>query len=176
MAFLLIVLCIVIGCERVLKLTAVWAHPYQAHFPTLPEVAHKLVLLADISKDWPYAFVWLNDAVAHAPLSDEEHVSIMMDGMPSSDACSWLHKLQVCKLLQHREKVVCLEGLNGDLEALQFTVPELPLWDAATPSKPFRETQFLEVDLAHGQPEGMTTAIQAPITTPVPTHSLADST
>ena len=63
----------------------------------------------------------------------------MMDGIPSVDAHSWLHQLQICKLLQCREKLVCLEGLNEDLEALQFTFPELPLWDAATPSKPFQE-------------------------------------
>ena len=51
----------------------------------------------------------------------------------------WLHQLQVCKLLQHREKVVCPEGLNGDLEALQFTFPKLHLWDAAAPGEPFQE-------------------------------------
>ena len=50
-----------------------------------------------------------------------------------------------------------------------------PLWDAATPSKPFREPQFLEVDLGHVQPEGATTTIQASISTPALTHSLADT-
>ena len=175
MAFLLIVCSIAIRCERAFGLTVVWAHPHQACFPTLPEATCKLVLLADVREDWLYSFVWLNDAVAHAPLSDEGHISAMMDGMPGTDAHGWLHQLQVCKLLQWREEVVCPEGLNGDLKALQFSFPELPLWDAAAPSKPFREPWFLEMDLTHVQPEGMTTAIQAPTTTLVPTHSPADA-
>ena len=99
----------------------------------------------------------------------------MTDGTPSVNAHGWLHQLQVCKLLQHGEKVVCLEGLNRDLDALQFTFPELPLWDATAPSEPFREPQFLEVDLGHVQHEGTTTTIQVPITTLVPTHSLVDT-
>ena len=54
----------------------------------------------------------------------------------SADAHGWLHQLQVCKLLQHRDKVVCPKGLNSELEALQFTFPELPLWDVAAPGNP----------------------------------------
>ena len=81
----------------------------------------------------------LNDAMNHAPLSDEGHISAITDSMPTADAHSWLHQLQVLKLLQHWEKVVCLEGLNGDLDTLQLTFPELPLWDAATPSDPLRQ-------------------------------------
>ena len=99
----------------------------------------------------------------------------MKDSVPNANAYGQLHQLQVCMLLQHREKVVCPEGLNRDLEALQFTFPELPLWDATTPSKPFREPQFLEVYLGHVQPEGMATVIQGPITIPALTHSLADT-
>ena len=59
----------------------------------------------------------------------------------------WLHQLQVCKLLQHEGRVVCPEGLNCELEALQFTLLELPLWDMATPREPFQEPQLLEVGL-----------------------------
>ena len=175
MAYLLIAPSIAIGCERLFGLTMVWAHPHQAHFPTLPEVDCKLVLLADISEDWPYAFMWLNDTVARVPLSDVGHISAMTDGMPSTDTHGQLHQLQVCKLLQHGEKVVCLQGLNGDLEALQFSFTELPLWDMAAPGKPFQEPWFLEVDLGQVQPEGVMTAIQDPTTTPVPTHSLANT-
>ena len=67
-AFLLIVLSLTIGYKRIFGLTAVWAHLHQDHFPTLEEVAHKLMLLADDSTDWPYAFIWLNDAISHVPL------------------------------------------------------------------------------------------------------------
>ena len=86
MAFLLVVPGITIECERVFGITTVWAHPTQAHFETLEEVAHTLVLLADIGMDWPYAFMWLNDAISHAPLMNKGHISTMMDGVPSMDA------------------------------------------------------------------------------------------
>ena len=175
MAFLLKAPSIAIGYERVFGLSLVWAHLHLACFPTLPEVAHKLVLLADINKDWPYAFIQLNDDVAHVPLSHEGHISAMMDAMPSANAHSQLHQYQVCKLLQQREKVVCPEGLNGDMEALQFTFPELPLWDTTAPSKPFGKPWFLEVDFGHVQPQGVTITIQAPITTLALTHSHADT-
>ena len=51
MAFHLIVLSLIIGCERVFDLTAVWVHPCQAHFQNLEETACKLMLLADNSTD-----------------------------------------------------------------------------------------------------------------------------
>ena len=35
--------------------------------------------------------------------------------------------------------VVCPEGLNGELEALQFIFQELPLWDAAATGEPAHE-------------------------------------
>ena len=108
MAFLLVVPSITIRCETVFGLTVVWVHPHQAHFPTLLEVAHKHVLLVDISKDWPYAFVQLNDTMSYAPLLKEGYINAMMDGTSSVDAHSWLHQLHIHKLLQHGEKVVCL--------------------------------------------------------------------
>ena len=93
MVFFLIVLSLTAGCERVFGLTAVWAHPYQAHFQILEEVAHKLVLLVDDSMDWPYTFIWLNDAVSNVPLSNEGPISAMRDGAPSMDDNGWLHQL-----------------------------------------------------------------------------------
>ena len=175
MAFLLVVPSITIRCERVFGLTAVWAHPLQACFKVLEEVAHRLVLLGDVGADWPYTFMQLNDAISHVPLMNKGHISTMMYGVPSMDTHGQLHQLQVCKLLQYKGKLVCPEDLNRDLGALQFTFPELPHWDVATPSEPFQEPQLLEVDLCSAQPEGMTTAIQAPTTTPVLTYSLADT-
>ena len=91
------------------------------------------------------------------------------------DACGWLHQLKICKLLQHKDRVVCPEGLNDELEALQFTFEELPLWDAATPCKPIHEPQLIEVDLGSVQPENVTTVLQTPTTTPVLPPSLANT-
>ena len=85
MAFPLVVPNIIIWCKRVFGLTTVWAHPHQAHFQTLEEVACKLLLLADVSVDWPYAFVQLNNTISHALLLNEGHVSTMREGMCSTD-------------------------------------------------------------------------------------------
>ena len=88
------------------------------------------------SVDWVYTFVWLNEALSHAPLSSDGHISAMTDGTPCVDAHGQLHQLQICKLLQQKDIVVWPEGLNGELEALQFNFEVLPLWDAAAPSEP----------------------------------------
>ena len=134
--FLLIVPTITKGYKRVFGLVVVWAHPHQSHYHSLEEVVLKLVLLVDESADWGYTFVWLNEALSHVPLSSKGHISIMMDGVPCVDAHGWLHQLQIYKLLQHNNMVVCPESLNGELEALQVAFPELPLWNAAAPNKP----------------------------------------
>ena len=103
------------------------------------------------------------------------HISALTDGVPRMDTCSQLHQLQIWKLLQHEGKIVCPEGLNGELESLQLTFPELPIWDTATPSEHFLELQLLEVDLHSAQPEGMTTTTQLSTTTLVQTYSLTDT-
>ena len=92
-------------------------------------------------------FVQLNEALSHVPLSSEGYISVMMDGAPCVDACGWLHQLLICKLLQHNNMVVCSEGLNSELEALHFTLLEMPLWNDAAPRKPACKPQLIEVDL-----------------------------
>ena len=161
MAFLLIAPSITTGYKRVL---ALWQY---GHIPTKPlEVAVcKLALLVDESADQVYTFVWLNEGLSHVPLSSEVHMSAMTDGTPSTDAHGQLHQLQICKLLQHKDMVVCLEGLNGELEALLFTFQELPLWDATSPGEPTCKPQLIEGDLSSVQPESRTTAIQTCTTT-----------
>ena len=90
----------------------------------------------------------------------------MTDGASSTDAHSQLHRLQVCKLLQYKDLVVCPEGLNSQIKASQFTFKELPLWDAAA-GKPACEPQLMVVDLGSMQPDGITPTIQTPHATPV---------
>ena len=175
MVFLLVVSSITLECEWVFGLMVVWAHPHQAHFETLEDAAHKLVLLPDVSADWPYTFEWLNNTISYEPLTNKGHISTMTDSVPSMDAHGWLHQLQIWKLLQHKGKVLCPEGLNREVEALQFTFPELPLWDVTMPSKPFWEPLFLEVDLCSTQPEGVTPTTEAPTTILVLTYSLTDT-
>ena len=134
-----------------------WAHPWQAHLHTLEEAFHKLLLLVDNGPDWPYTFLQMNNTMSHAPLSSEEHIGLMIDGMPSTNACSWLHQLQVWKLLQHGGQVV-FAGLNGELKAVQLTFQELPPLNATTVDEPTRDLPVIEVDLIHDQPDSMTTA------------------
>ena len=133
------------------------------------------MLLDDRSVDWACAFIWLNEALSHAPLSSEGHISTMTDSVPSREACSYLQQLQVCKLLQHKDMVLYPEGLNSELEASQFTLHELSLWDATTPSKTTHEPQLIEVDLGSVQSESITTIIQAPNTPLVLPPSLVDT-
>ena len=166
MVFLLIVSIITTGYERAFCLVTVWAHPCQAHYHTRGG-GHKHVLLVDESVDWAYVFVWLNDALSHVTLLNEGHVSTKMDGATRTDPHGWLHQLQICKLLQHKDMMVCPEGLIGELEALQCTFWELPLWDAAAPSKPAHKPQLIELDLGSMQPESVTTVIQTLTTTVV---------
>ena len=134
MAFHLIMPSIAVGYERSLAWWQCGCIPTRPT-TTLEEVACKLAQLVDESMDWFYTFVWLNKTLSHVSPLSEGHVSAMMDGTPSADAQGRLHLLQICKLLQHKDMVVCPEGLNGKFEALQFTFQELPLWNPTAPSK-----------------------------------------
>ena len=71
--------------------------------------------------------------------------------------------------------VVCPEGLNGELEALQFTFQELPLWNAAAMDEPTWDPLLIELDLGSVQPNSVKTTIQIPTTTPVLSPSPATS-
>ena len=113
MVFLLIALDKTIKGERVFDLVAVWTYPHQACHHSLGEAVHKLTMLIDIGTDWVYAFAQLNGDTLHTPLSSEGHMSAMIDGMPSMSACGCLSQLEVCKLLQCGDQVVCPGGLNG---------------------------------------------------------------
>ena len=173
MAFMLIVPSTDTGCELVFSLTAMWTHPHQACLYTLGEAACKLLLLADDGPDWPYTFVWMNNTMFHVPLSSEGCISTMTDSVPSTNACSQLHQLQIQKLLQHGGWAVCPEGPNGEHKALQFTFQELPLWNAAAMDEPTQDPPQIELDLSSVQPNSMTTSIQAPTNTLMLPPSLA---
>ena len=80
---------------------------------------------------------------------------------------SQLHQLQVHKLLQCRDLVVCPEGLNCQMEASHFTFKELPLWNTAAPTEPAFEPQLMVVDLGGMHSEGITATIQTPLSMPV---------
>ena len=83
----------------------------------------------------------------HMSLSDNGHISAMMDSKCSVNTCGQLHQLQVWKLLQHSDSVVFPEGLNEEPEALQFSFWELPLWNATSTDGPAQDPLMIEVVL-----------------------------
>ena len=153
MAFILIAPSLAIGCELVFGLTAMLMHPHHVHLPTLVEVAQKLILLANKGTNWPYAYARMNYAMAHATLSSEGPIGIMTCGLPSRNACSCLHQLQVWWLLQYRGQVVCPEWLNGSIKPLLFDFKELLLWIMADTDESTQDPPMIEVDLSNAVPE-----------------------
>ena len=132
----------------------------KACYSALVEAAHKLMQLVDRSADWVYTFIQLIEALSHTPLSSKDHVSAMMDGTPTADAHSQVQQLQVHKLSQHKDLVVCPDGLNSGVEVSQFTFQELYLRDTANPGEPTYEPQLMEVGLGGIQSQSVTTTIQ----------------
>ena len=88
-------------------LVAAWTHLHQVCHHSLGEVACKLALLINIGIDWAYAFAQLNEGTLHTPLSSEGHISAVINGMQSMNACGCLSQLEVHKLLQCGYQVVC---------------------------------------------------------------------
>ena len=84
----------------VFGLAMVWVHPYQAHIPTLDEVARKLTLLTISHENWAYAFVRFSKDTQHVPLLKEGHLSAMIEGTSCRNACGHLCQLEVHLLLQ----------------------------------------------------------------------------
>ena len=80
-------------------LTMVWVDPYQACLFSVDEVVKKLTLLVNSEYNWAYAFVQLNEDAQHVPLPKEGHLSTMINGVPSRNACGHLCQLEVCQLL-----------------------------------------------------------------------------
>ena len=92
MAFLMIVPSINAGGEELFSLAVVWVHPCQGCLTTLVEAAQKLMMLADDIPDWLYAFICMSDTVTCSP-SNNGHISTMMDGMCTLNACGRLQQL-----------------------------------------------------------------------------------
>ena len=87
MAYLFIALGKTVEGKMVFWLVMVWAHPHQACLSSLDEAVRKLALLINIGDNWVYTFVQLNEGTLHVPLSNEGHISTMINGTQSSNAC-----------------------------------------------------------------------------------------
>ena len=124
MAYLLIALVQTVKEERLFRQVAMWVHPCPALLSSLEEAAKKLTLFINIGDDWSYAFVHLCEDSQHVPLSDTEHISIIVDSAPSRSTCRCLNCLEICKLLQYGREVVYPEGLNGSFELIWIPLPK----------------------------------------------------
>ena len=148
MAFLLIVPGKTIKGEMEFGLAMVWVHPHQPCLSSLDEVARKFTLLINLSDNWAYTFVWLSEDAQHVPLSNEGHLSAMVDGVPCRSACGHLCQLEVCRLIQCGDQVVYPKGLNGGLELLWTSLSGSLIWGMDVLGKPAHEPSFLLVDLS----------------------------
>ena len=143
LAFLLISPKRSIKGEMVFGLAVIWAHPCQAHVSSLDEVAKRLALLTSSGRNWAYTFVQFNKDTQHAPPKGG-HLSAMIEGEPSRNACRCLHQLEVCQLLQLEDQVVYLEGLNGGMEPVVTHLPKSLVHGMSMLYEPI----FLQVDLS----------------------------
>ena len=172
MAYLLIVLGKTINGEMAFRLAMVWAHPHQATLSSLDEVARKLTLLINIGDIWAYTFMQLNEGTLYVPLSNEGHIKTMIDGVPSSKTCGYLCQLEVCKLLQCGDQVVCPEHLNRGLEPLLLPFPKPPVRDMDTLSRPVHKPSPLQMDLPSVRLRDQTPITPAPCGASTPPPSL----
>ena len=165
LAFLLILPKRIIEGEIVFRLTVVWAHPYQAQFPSLDEAVKKLILLNTSGRNWAYTFVQLNKDAKHVPLPKEGHLNTMIEGVPHRNACGHFCQLEECQLLQWEDQVVYPEGLNGGLEPVVTSLPE----SLAHGMSVFNELTFLQVDFSQVTPGDHVSKASAPHRTLTPT-------
>ena len=146
-------------------LAMVWAHQHQAHLSSLDEVMKKLALLIKLGNNWAYAFVQLNEDAQHVPLSNEGHLSAMVDGAPCRSICRHLHQLEECKLLQCGDQVVYPEGLNRGLEPVQTSLSGSLIWSMDMFGKPAHKPLFLLMHLSWVTLEHCPPKAQAPCRT-----------
>ena len=171
MAYFLLVPAQEVEEEKRFSLAGVWVHPNQTLLPSLEEAAKQLTLLISTKKDWCYAFVWVNEDMQHLPLSNAGHISVLVDGTPGRSTCGQLSQLEVCQLLYLGGVVIYPKGLNGGLEPLWVTLPNLPLWEAESTS----EDTWLQITLPRPTQGDSPGAVSLWLLTPVSSpHSITE--
>ena len=79
----------------------------------MEEAVRELTVWVSSGPDWPYALVWLNKDICHAPLPKEGHLGILPQGGTDMTAYRRISQLEVCQLLVSGLQVAYLVGLNG---------------------------------------------------------------
>ena len=137
-----------------------WVQPHQDHLSTLVEAAQKLMLLADDSADWLYAFLCMNDTMLH--------VSCVIRDTSALWHIVYTVQMPVVGFTATGVEVAATQwpcGVpRGTKWGVQGSFQELPLWNAATMDGPTQDLPLIEVAL--GGTESKTAN-----TTPVPPPS-----
>ena len=84
-------------------LVLVWAYPHQAWLLSLDEAVKKLTLLIDLGYNMGLCLCVAQQGCPTLPLSNEGHLSTMVNGVPCRTMCRHFHQLEVCQLLQYEE-------------------------------------------------------------------------
>ena len=96
----------------------------------MEEAIKQLTPLIPTWSDWPYTLVWLNGHACHAPLPMEGHLSIMVEGSTSSDACRRISQIEIYQLLSFGSQVIYLARLSGCEVPMITSLPESLAKDA----------------------------------------------
>ena len=95
----------------------------------------------------------------HMPLPREGHLSILVEGNTSSDACGWISQLGIWQLLSSGSKVVYQVGLNGcEIPVIKF----LPNLLAKGTTMLRGEPAYLLVDILQSTTKGQESKALSP--------------
>ena len=99
--------------DRMYGISMVWVNPHQARVPTVEEAVKQLTALVSSGPNWPYALMWFDWDINHAPLPREGHLSVLPEGDASRTACGRVSQLEVHQLLHSDSQIIYPLGLNG---------------------------------------------------------------
>ena len=110
--------------DRKYGLSTIWVNPCQARVHSMEEMVRELTAWVSSGPDWPYALVWLNEDICHAPLPKEGHLGVLPQGGTNLTACRRTSQLEVCQLLISGLQVTYPVGLNGHDDPIITPLPE----------------------------------------------------
>ena len=106
-------------------ISLVWVHPNHVRVTTIEEVVEGLTAYTSSGVDWPYALAQLCEDPHHAPLPENKHLGILLQGKAQETFCGQISQLKVCQLLATGAQVVYPIDLNGHDEPVITTLPDL---------------------------------------------------
>ena len=136
--------------DRHYGISLVWVNPNQVRAATVEEAVENLTACTSSGTNWPYTLAQLYEGPYHAPLPKDKHLGILPQGKVEETPCGWISQLKVCQLLVTGPQVIYPTGLNGHVEPIITTLPELL---GSSISLTTNKHTYLEIDipsLPHG--------------------------